>query len=285
MPEVIPCILCGSRDSRALFTKPSGEGEPFTLAACRSCGLRFVSPRPTEEEIARYYEAQYFTTRTARGYNNYFSPEIRREIERVIELNLRDTGFFPFEAELTRRRALDIGCAAGYFVNYLSSRGWDARGIDVSADCVSFARGSLGLNVEQGSYLETSYTEKFQLITLWATIEHLHHPELFLKKISAELEEGGKLYITTCREGGLNFKALHGPGWRFYNFPEHLYFFSFGTLKKLLAQSGFRVVSWHTYGSGTGKAGSVLRRAADFMAKNFYMGDMMLVAAQKEQAG
>ncbi|TAL35280.1 MAG: class I SAM-dependent methyltransferase [Spirochaetes bacterium] len=285
MPEAVPCILCGSARSRTLFTKPSGDGEPFTLAACRDCGLRFVSPRPSPDEIARYYEKQYFTTRTARGYDNYFSPAVRGEIERVIALNLRDAGFFPFEESLAERRALDIGCAAGYFVNYLAARGWDACGIDVSDDCVNFARESLKLDVTRGSYLDARYDRAFQLVTLWATIEHLHHPERFMEKIRAELAPGGRLYITTCREGVLNFKSLYGPAWRFYNFPEHLYFFSFRTLKRLLVRHGFRVRSYATYGSGFGRGGSLPRRAADFLAKNLYMGDMMLVAAEKANGG
>lgn len=281
MSEHVTCILCGSGAPEPLFSKPSACGEPFTLVRCRRCGMRFVSPRPEETEIGRYYEGSYFTTRTDRGYNNYFSPDVRKEIERVIALNLGDLGFERFESDLgPGRRALDIGCAAGYFVNYLASRNWDAQGIDIAPECVRFASESLGLNVTHGNYLERHYQSKFNLITLWATIEHLHHPQRVLEKARDDLADGGRLYLSTCRAGDINFMQLFGSDWRYYNFPEHLYFFSYPALKNLLRRCGFEVTHYRTYGSGAGKPGSILRKVADFSAKKFYMGDMMLLSAR-----
>ncbi len=286
MPEKIECILCGSSEQTALFSKASGEGTPFTLVSCGGCGLRFISPRPAEDEIGRYYGRGYFTARSERGYDNYFSPGLRREIERVMGLNLGDLGFGEFERGLHMPRyALDIGCAAGYFVGYLSARGWSAQGIDVSQDCVEFATGTLRLDVRRGDYLRTSFDKKFHLITLWATIEHLHRPDLFLEKIHEELADGGMLYISTCRSGGINFMRLFGPKWRYYNFPEHLYFFSHAQLRELLRRKGFEITAYRTYGSGMGKPGSMTRKVADFLAKRLYMGDMMLIAARRLRRG
>ena len=280
--ESVNCILCGDRGQNRVFRKASGRGEDFTLVKCRVCGLEFVSPRPSEDEIGEYYRSEYFTRRTDRGYDNYFSPQVRGEIERVFSLNLGDLGFFEMEQGLGERPAcLDIGCAAGYFVNYLKGRGWDSRGIDISEPCVSFAAAQ-GLNVIQGSYLEASFDVSFDLITLWASLEHLHHPHLFIEKARRELKSGGMLYLSTCRTGGLNFKSLFGPRWRFYNFPEHLYFFSRSTMKKLLEPRGFRIERSCTYGSGVGASGSMKKRIADGLAKGLGLGDMMILAARKD---
>ncbi len=280
--ENVNCIICNS-GSKPLFTKESRFGEIFTLARCRGCGLEFISPRPGIDEIGRYYDPAYFTRRTERGYNNYFSPGVRGEIERVFALNLDDLGFDDFERDLgEEKRSLDIGCAAGYFVAYLGERGWDASGIDISRECTDFAV-KLGLNVTRGDYLEEEYTGGFDLISLWASIEHLHHPELFLEKIWGDLNETGRLYISTCRTGGVNFKCLFGKSWRFYNFPEHLYFFSLGTIRKLLEKHGFRIKRMITYGSGVGKSGSPVKRGADYLAKKLNLGDMMIISAEKKQ--
>lgn len=282
MEEKLSCIVCGSRDRKIMFTKQSGSGASFTLVKCKTCGLQYIFPRPSESQMEQYYGSSYFTTRTDRGYNNYFSSSLRKEIERVIALNLEDLKFFEFESRLASpKRSLDIGCAAGYFVNYLKSREWEASGIDVSGECVKFAKDSLNLDVTHGNYLDKSFKNKFNLVTLWATIEHLHHPESFLEKIREDMADDGLLYLSTCRTGILNFMFLFGKRWRYYNFPEHLYFFSFPALKKLLYQKGFEVIDYKTYGSGVGKAGSILKKTADFSAKNFYLGDMMLISARK----
>lgn len=278
--EQINCILCNNPKASLRFEKESKYGENFTLKKCKKCNLEFVSPRPNMAEIGKYYSSEYFSNRTERGYNNYFSPEIKNEIERIIELNLKDLDFFDFEKKLETKKALDIGCAAGYFVNYLQNRGWDSMGIDISSDCVDFAR-SNGLNVENGDYLELDFPEKFDLITLWASIEHLHFPQKFLMKIRNDLKDKGMIFISTCRSGGANFMKLFGPNWRYYNFPEHLFFFSYESLKKLLEVNGFKVVSYLTYGSGVGQGGSIVRKISDHLAKNYKLGDMMLIGAIK----
>jgi 2-polyprenyl-3-methyl-5-hydroxy-6-metoxy-1,4-benzoquinol methylase len=275
------CIVCGLKDFAPQFKKASERGDEFTLVKCTKCGMRFLSSVPDENEIRKYYSKEYFTKRTERGYDNYFSDKVRNEIERVFKLNLADLDFFNFEEHLKgRKNCLDIGCAAGYFVNYMKGRGWNSSGIDVSEDCVAFA-GKAGLDVRPGNYLKINYSKKFHFITLWATIEHLHEPDVVLKKIYKDLDANGILCISTCRADGFNFMKLFGKHWRFYNFPEHIYFFSYSTLKKILEDSGFQIVRYRTYGSNFGKSGSFIRKLADFAAKKLYAGDMMIVSAKK----
>lgn len=281
MKQVKKCIVCDSTDFSLLFQKESAHGDKFTLVKCGKCGMEFLSEYPDAEELIGYYKKEYFTQRTERGYNNYFSPELRSEIERVFKLNLEDLKFFKFENDLPgRKTSLDIGCAAGYFVSFMKSRGWESSGIDISQDCVKFAKES-GLNVSEGDYLNIDYNHKFNLIALWATIEHLQNPDAVLRKIYNDLQDRGMLYISTCRTGGVNFKKMFGSKWRFYNFPEHIYFFSKKTIKMFLEQNGFKVIKYATYGSNMGKSGTATRKVADFLAKNVYTGDMMIVSARK----
>ncbi len=274
------CIVCGGLDERFMFAGYSRRGEEFRLVRCARCGFRYLNPRPDPSEMESYYGEEYFSRRTDRGYDGYFTDAVRSEIERVMALNLRDLDFEAFEASLGGAgTALDIGCAAGYFVEYLAKRGWHAGGIDVSGHCVDYAR-SRGLAVERNDYLK-HHGGPYDLVTLWASIEHLHRPDLFIEKIARELRPGGMLYVSTCRAGGFGFERIADRDWRFYNFPEHLCFFSRGTLKRLLERNGFSMGRFITYGSGFGAPGSAVRKIADMAAKRFRMGDMMLVSARK----
>lgn len=275
-----PCILCGCTKNKFLFEKTSNTSESFRLVQCTACGLRFVSPRPIFEVLQLRYQSTYFTQRTDRGYDDYFSEKTMQEIMRVLELNLRDLHFFEFEKTCkSPRRYLDIGCAAGYSVLYMHNRGWDAWGIDIASQCISFGKNHLKLNLIEGDYLSTEFSKPFDCITLWATIEHLHRPDLFLQKIHRDLSPGGLLMISTCRVGG--FMRLFGKNWRFYNFPEHLYFFTFPQLVRLLKNSSFTIYAHAFYGSGIGTPTSRIRKIADTLAKSLSLGDMMIVAAKK----
>jgi 2-polyprenyl-3-methyl-5-hydroxy-6-metoxy-1,4-benzoquinol methylase len=175
---------------------------------------------------------------------------------------------------------LDIGCAAGYFVEYMKNLGWNAHGIDLSSNCIDAGK-LRGLNLLCADYLTTEYDIKFDLITMWVTIEHLHRPENFLKKVYSDLNDDGVLYISTCRADGIGFMKIFGNKWRFYNFPEHLNFFSLKNIKTILKQNGFKVKKTVLYGSGIGNGKSLIKTLADLAAKYFRLGEMMLIYAVK----
>ncbi|HRX16411.1 MAG TPA: class I SAM-dependent methyltransferase [Spirochaetota bacterium] len=278
--ENYSCICCGEPRINYFFSKPSRFGEIFHIHKCPNCGSESIQPLPSDDMLKDYYEKAYFTTRTERGYDNYFSNRIKNEIERVFKMNLKDIGFFSDITLANKGVHLDIGCAAGYFTAYMKSLGWNANGIDISHICTDFARNELKLNVICDDYLKHKYKHKFNLITMWASIEHLSRPDNFLNKIKHDLTDNGKLYISTCRADSF-FKNVARKRWRYYNVPEHIHYFTISGIKSLLERNGFNTVKLFCYGSGFGKPGSFIRRSADFLAKKICAGDMMVISAQK----
>ncbi|EKP03894.1 methionine biosynthesis protein MetW-like protein [Leptospira kirschneri str. 200803703] len=236
--------------------------------------------------MASYYSEEYFLKRSDRGYDNYFSEGIRDEISRVFGLNLKDLDFQTWEKSLSSaKRCLDVGCAAGYFVDYMQSRGWDSYGIDIAQAPVKFAQDKLKLKVEQVDFLEWKPTDPFDLITLWASIEHLHKPKETLEKIYTHLKPGGRVILSTCRWGIL--AKLQGPSWRYLNVPEHLYYYSLPGIVKLCRSLGFEKKKHVTYGSGlTAKKNpsllyKTLKYLADPTVKFLDQGDMMALCFAK----
>ncbi|PJZ85600.1 class I SAM-dependent methyltransferase [Leptospira harrisiae] len=292
--ELIPCNTCGENRFRPIFTKESPLGETFSIVSCVRCGLVQVNPQPDFLAVKKYYDDSYFTQRTERGYDNYYSDKLRTEISRVFQLNLKDLDFFSWEkvriSQLPpgeKLSSLDIGCAAGYFVTYQKERGYDAFGIEIADGPVRFARETLKLNIFQENFLDwdNQFQKQFDVITLWATIEHLHNPKETLEKIQKHLKPGGVLILSTCRYGLL--AKLGGKNWRYLNVPEHLYYYSYQGLKNLLLSLGYRNPVSFTYGSGmTSRAGASLsfklrKRVMDQLVKWFQLGDMMVYMVRK----
>lgn len=312
MPAIrdIPCDRCGGESFRTLFRKSSSRGAEYQLVSCTNCDLVQVNPQPNPAAVAPYYGAEYFTKRTDRGYDNYFSPELKAQIQKVYRQNLEDLGFFGYEEQLRSESwlrehlgasaqalpdsyspaalpdsyspaALDLGCAAGYFVQYLAERGWDSRGVELSAAAAAYGIQELGLDITVGDFLscEELMANRFDLITLWASIEHMHSPRAALARAYELLRPGGRMILSTCRYGVL--AKLRGPQWRFMNVPEHLYFFSLSGLSGLAAEIGFRTHRTVSYGSGfTTKANAswfykTAKRVADPLVKRLHQGDMM----------
>ncbi|AVQ11175.1 Methionine biosynthesis protein MetW-like protein [Leptospira santarosai] len=286
--EKIPCNTCRSSKFKSLFSKSNHKNELFQIVQCKSCSLVQVNPQPSPEEVASYYSEEYFLKRSDRGYDDYFSNEIRNEISRVFELNLKDLDFTTWENTLlSEKRCLDVGCAAGYFVDYMQRKGWDSYGMDIAEAPVKFAREKLKLKVEQIDFLEWKPTEAktFDLITLWASLEHLHKPKETLEKIYTHLKPGGRIILSTCRWGIL--AKLQGPSWRYLNVPEHLYYYSLPGIVKLCDSLGFQKKKHVTYGSGlTAKKEAslfykTLKHVVDPAVKLLDQGDMMALCFGK----
>ncbi|MBW7858684.1 MAG: class I SAM-dependent methyltransferase, partial [Leptonema sp. (in: Bacteria)] len=145
--------------------------------------------------MSNYYQDSYFEQRTDRGYNNYKSQSIQKEVSRVFTMNLTDLKFFAVEPSLLASggRSLDVGCAAGYFVEYLNKRGWQSEGIEISKPMAEFAQ-SRGLKVSHGDFLESTTgqnSDQYNLISLWASLEHFAEPARLIQRLSESLKPGG----------------------------------------------------------------------------------------------
>jgi SAM-dependent methyltransferase len=96
---------------------------------------------------------------------------------------------------------LDLGCGRGEFLLLLREAGIEARGIDLDADMVDYARGE-GLDVEQASALEhLESLEDGALGGIFAAqlVEHLPGPAVarLLELAAAKLRSGGLLVAET----------------------------------------------------------------------------------------
>src|SRR5215469_6594106 len=61
--EAVACNLCGSLDHELLYRMPDTlffKEKWFNVVECRQCGLGFVNPRPSFEEMGRFYPACYY---------------------------------------------------------------------------------------------------------------------------------------------------------------------------------------------------------------------------------
>src|SRR5262245_55858109 len=94
----------------------------FDLVRCRGCGLMRTNPRPTPSAMAARYPGDYAPHRgpAARAVGDR---RIGRLARRLFALNTRRV------PPLAPGSLLEIGCAAGAFLDEMSSRGWRVRGI------------------------------------------------------------------------------------------------------------------------------------------------------------
>ncbi len=230
------CDLCGGGYHELLFTGSDrlfGTPGSFQLLKCQDCGLIFVSPRPSFEEMGSYYpQEDYDLYGKAAGLKDRSMDELGRLLgprKNRIEI-YQQPG-----------KLLDIGFGDGSFLYYMKENGWDVAGVDYNERMVDLARDELGINAFAGQLEDAGYEDgSFDVVTLWGVLEHVQSPRRTIEEISRISGEQSLLVIYTQNAAAPEARLL-GPDWFIYEVPRHLYSFNRTSLARLLALSGFCV--------------------------------------------
>lgn len=231
------CILCGGAKRKPLF-----EGERWVVHACTSCGLGFLDPRPSPEEIKDLYNQDYFHDNYDRAAEPD-TPELRKM------LNLKTSHIRFFRRRKPKGRLLDIGCGYGYFLAACRERGYQVQGIDVSEWAVKYATEKLHLPVVAGDLRDHAlFQREFDVITMWHFLEHIPDPHSALNAAKKWLKRNGVLVVEVPNYEGTDAQK-RWQDWEGWCLPHHLWHFTKKSLTLLLQMHGFRVIKTKDYHS------------------------------------
>jgi len=222
----VSCYQCGSRS-----TRPYAEENGFSLVKCRGCGLLYVNPRPSDEEVSE-------AARTGLHQGATAFERIGEFDERKIRTYLDVLGRLFRDRKDLGPRWLDIGCGHGEFLVALQRyAGLDQTllGIEPSKPKRDSAR-SRGLNVVDETF--RAEPAAFDGISLLNVYSHLPDPVSALKDWTAWLKPGGQLLLQTGDSCHLPARYHHKP----FELPDHLSFSNERLVSQVLERVGLRVV-------------------------------------------
>jgi len=243
----VACNLCGSDARRPLAIENGLE-----VVRCRRCGLVYVTPQPTAEELARFYD-EYFAEEAEEDWYRIMIRAFRLDAERL-ESRLGGPG-----------RLLDIGTGFGHFPELMRQRGWEVAGVEASAVAARRLEAK-GIRVFAGRAPEVKLpSAHFDAVTASSVLEHVADPLAVLEQARDALRPGGWLLARVPNVGLLSAfflarrvehvaavraalrvvrREIMEEGNLFYVIdpPGHLYGFTGRTLRAALERAGFRQV-------------------------------------------
>ena len=148
--RVSVCILCGSEFAPEGHVRWTKDGHD--IVRCPSCGLLFRRELPTQAQLDEIYGLEYFKG-GAVGYLDYVADE---DVHRTSARNRLEA----LERVVPRGRLLDVGAAAGFFVDEARTRGWDASGIDISEPMVEWGTRTLSAALERATLATSGQSAK-----------------------------------------------------------------------------------------------------------------------------
>jgi SAM-dependent methyltransferase len=242
MIERTPCDLCGADQSELYYSGERWKNilrHEIALVRCRHCGLIYLNPRPTADEIGLYYPNDYRPFRPAVEDERFVLMRWfrRRRLNQRRKLIERYSG-------QTSGRVLDAGCATGLFLRVMEQAGWQVAGVEPIASAANYARTRFGLDVYQGTLDDSPYpNEFFDVVTFWDVLEHAYTPTLQLTRAAELLRRDGLLAVNVPNWNSLE-RRWFGAYWSGFDPPRHLYVFTKATLTALLKKTGFVTTGW-----------------------------------------
>jgi 2-polyprenyl-3-methyl-5-hydroxy-6-metoxy-1,4-benzoquinol methylase len=196
------------------------------------CGLEFLDPQPTEEQLSAAYSSLYYPDSNGKQRVSFENTPVE-VLEQAFDHLTAKLG------ELKGLELLDYGCGKGRLCGVASSRGMLVTGIEASATArIEAERSGIPAFGTLEDLTVSQPDARYDLITIWDVIEHLRAPWRDLSSLKKMLKPGGRLLVSTMNTRSLRAR-IEGSKWENYSNPTHIFFFDRQSLRSMISRSGF----------------------------------------------
>jgi len=250
---VVACNICGS-PRHVLVATQDRYGLPLRSAQCLDCGLLYLVDRFTPSGYSEFYGSGSYRTVSCQflGIAHTISQVQNDQVGYAKNLTGMLAGLVP------KRRGgklLDVGGSAGIVAReFVREFGFQGTVLDPATDEVAAARAA-GLEAIVGSVEDWQTSDKFDLILLCRSIEHMFDLRLALARIRGLLAPDGLFFVDIA--DFMEMCRMVGAPETFTKV-DHCYWLTQTTALNIFHSVGFELVSMSIV-SSFGYVGFLLR--------------------------
>lgn len=237
---VYTACVCGADQAVAL-----GKKNNYAVVRCSKCGMVYVNPQPSQDELVSFYSKDYWRTHQEKlGLRS-----IEERVQDPHEYKYFQDVFAWMKARVQIEQGmklLEIGCSHGIFCEMASRASLDVVGVEMDTEIAELTAQRTGLKIFSGGIANQSFQSgEFNFVAMFDVLEHFTNPVQELRRITEILRQDGWLYLSTpCRD---EFSAQADIlAWGENKPPEHLFLFDYDGIASLLESLDLFV--WDTKG-------------------------------------
>ena len=196
--SLVECPVCSAPATSPMMHAPDGFLGELSLANCRRCGIVYLNPRLAPASTIHIEDGS-----TVYDYD-------AAATEQMIDTSWAElVKWLTPSVPSSQRRMLDVGCNRGLLLEAARRQGWQVSGVELSPVAAQRARDAYGLTVYPALDALPAGA-KFDLITLWHVLEHVHAPVEFLRTVAGYLANPGVLAIQVPDFGAVDEYRVRG---------------------------------------------------------------------------
>jgi len=135
---------------------------------------------------------------------------------------------------------LDIGIGSGYLLSQVKKSGFRALGVEPGG-WGQIAAERKGLNITQTFLTNSTFSERFNVVSATDVVEHIPNPVEFIEMMADYVAPGGHVVITIPYADSLEARLM-GQRWNMVEPPTHCQFFSMRSLKLALQKAQLKLI-------------------------------------------
>lgn len=219
------------------------SNQEFLVSLNDSTGILETIPRPSKEEIHKYYESNsYISHKSDKTTGINFIYKIIRKYSFKRKHSIIRGGL-----KANKINLLDVGCGNGDFLMYCEKLGCNVEGIENNKNALISSRMEKSLIVYndfeqmQNSSNTILNNKRFDAITMWHSLEHLHDLDQVISNLQKSLSDKGVVLVACPNH--LSYDAqYYNKDWAAYDAPRHLWHFNRASIQKLFAKHEMELV-------------------------------------------
>lgn len=244
--EASRCVCGATADETVLERRDlilDGD-QLFRVGRCVDCGVERLNPRPTLSAMGAFYPSE------GKAYDPYQHHTGASWLARLKQQDRRyglRKRLRAIEKHQQGGELLDVGAGSGAFVEEVGrSEGWTAIGVEAN-DAVATSARRRGLDMRSGTLEAQRFpAARFDVVTMWDVLEHLHDPLATLQEIHRILRPRGLVVASTPNLDSWD-RRLFGQYWIGYELPRHTYLVDVAQGERVMRRAGFHPIDVRSF--------------------------------------